>query len=81
MNAANVADAILHGPNLCEHGAHLAHLLFELMDPGTHMADPLNLQLVNPVKWSGRIKDFLGAASKGILSELAEVSSQLKCIM
>ncbi|KIW11467.1 hypothetical protein PV08_10767 [Exophiala spinifera] len=69
---ANVADAIVQGPSLCEHGAHLAHLLFELMEPGTYMADPLTLQLVNPNKWSGRIKDFLGAASKGILSELAE---------
>ena len=45
------------------------------------MGDPLTLQLVNPVKWSEDVKDFLGAASEAILSELAEVSDQLKSIM
>ena len=76
MCIANVADAMLSRPSQREDGRLLAHLLFELMEPGSYMADPSTLTLRNPKKWSTRINAFLEMASRSSLSELEVVSDQ-----
>jgi hypothetical protein len=74
MGVANAADAILQGKDQLKDDTQLAHLLFELMEPGSYMADPSTLDLTNPARWSLRIRDFLKAARRDSLSKLAEVS-------
>ncbi|KAJ9621804.1 hypothetical protein H2204_011720 [Knufia peltigerae] len=72
-NEANVADGILvHLSTGSSQKPQLAHLLFELMEPGTYMANPQGLTLANPSKWSGRIKGFLEAARKDALCDLTK---------
>lgn len=76
-NLANIGDCLLSLEPPLHNALSLGYLLFELMEPGTRMADPSTLELRLPSLWGEEIRGFLAETTKARLGELQSVSASV----